>query len=48
MLGEMDPMEAMSNGGPIPKDFDAETAENMEDVRDIFRLCRRVRLSLND
>lgn len=29
----MDPMEAMSSGGPVPKNFDADTADNNEDVR---------------
>lgn len=32
----MDPMDQMSSAaasGPIPSDFNAETAENMEDVR---------------
>jgi hypothetical protein len=29
----MDPMEAMSSGGPVPSNFNAETADNNEDVR---------------
>lgn len=29
----MDPLESMSTGGPLPKNFDAENAGNMEDVR---------------
>lgn len=29
----MDPMEAMSSGGPVPKDFNAAEADNNEDVR---------------
>lgn len=30
----MDPMESMQMGaGPVPKNFNAEEAENMEDVR---------------
>jgi hypothetical protein len=29
----MDPMEQLSAGGPVPKDFNAEDAANMEDVR---------------
>lgn len=29
----MDPLESMSTGGPLPKNFDAENAANMEDVR---------------
>ncbi|KAK1254700.1 hypothetical protein MKX08_008695 [Trichoderma sp. CBMAI-0020] len=27
----MDPLESMSTGGPLPKNFDAENASNMED-----------------
>ena len=35
----MDPMESMANtAGPIPKDFNADEAANMEDVRPPF--CR--------
>ena len=33
----MDPLESMSTGGPLPKDFNAEDAGNMEDVRLPFR-----------
>jgi hypothetical protein len=29
----MDPLESMSTGGPLPTNFDAENAANMEDVR---------------
>lgn len=32
IAANMDPMEAMSTGGPVPKDFNADDAENMEDV----------------
>lgn len=39
----MDPLESMSTGGPLPKDFNADDAGNMEDVRFIstfsFGLC---------
>ena len=28
----MDPLDRMASGGPVPKDFDAENAQNNEDV----------------
>ena len=32
----MDPMEQLSAGGPVPKDFNAEDAANMEDMEKQF------------
>ena len=32
----MDPMEAMATGGPVPKDFNAEEAQNNEDMEKQF------------
>lgn len=34
----MDPFDSMSTvGGPLPKNFDAQNANNMEDVRFVSR-----------
>ena len=32
----MDPMDAMSNPGPVPSNFNAQDADNMEEVWVLF------------